>query len=412
MERRDTELTIQEPKHKWRVLALLALAELLAVSIWFSASAVVPALTEIWHLDDAGRAWMTMSVQAGFVVGALGSALLGLPDRLPAHRLLFVSALLAAGANACIPLLARGIGLALLLRFLSGMLVAGIYPVGMKIMATWTRRDRGFAIGLLVGALTIGLAAPHLLYAMSSRSDWRSVLYLASGLTVAGAFIILLLVKEGPYRGASPQFDWRHIGRILKDRPVLLANFGYLGHMWELFAMLAWAPLFILASFEGAGVSSAWAGIAAFAVIASGALGSVVSGLLADKFGRTRVTVMLLSVSGACCLIAGHTFGAHPVLVLAVMFPWGLTVNADSAQYSACVSELCDPRYTGTALTLQTCLGFLLTMATIRIVPTMADALGWDWAFSILAIGPLVGIAAMIVLRRSPAASRLAGGRG
>lgn len=412
MENSVERLNDGEPSHKWPTLLLLAVAELLSISVWFSASAVVPALTALWNLNDSGKAWLTMSIQAGFVAGALGSAILNLADRLPARLLFCLSALVAAATTAAIPLLSRGLGLTLILRFLTGLSLAGVYPVGMKIMASWTRKDRGLAMGLLVGAITIGLAAPHLLRVLGSMNAWKPVLYLASLLTVAGGLITLFLVRDGPYRAVSPRFDWRHVGRILSDRPVLLANLGYLGHMWELFAMMAWMPLFLLASFQLSGLNPVWAGIAAFVVIGVGAPGSVLAGLLADRLGRTRVIVVILVVSGLCSLISGHLFGAHPALLFSVLLVWGFSVNSDSAQYSTCVSELCDPRYIGTALTLQTCLGFLLTMVTIRIVPSVVNAVGWGLAFSILAFGPVVGIGAMLVLRRSPAASRLAGGRG
>jgi MFS family permease len=396
---------------KWLTLVLVSLAELMAMAVWFSASAVVPTLTGLWSLGDSGRAWLTMSVQGGFVVGALASSLINLPDRVVAQRLFATGALLAAGSTAGIALLARGLAVALPLRFTTGLALAGVYPVGMKIMATWTKRDRGLAIGLLVGALTLGSAAPHLLGALRRIGDWRPVLYLSGLLGAAGGALALLGVREGPYRAASPRFDWRYAGRVVSDRPVLMANLGYLGHMWELFAVWAWVPLFVLASFRESGVSPRWAGIAAFAFIAAGAPGSVAAGLLADRLGRTRVIMASLAASGVCSLVVGHLFGRSPLLLGGLLLVWGFAVVADSAQYSASVTELCDPRYTGTALTLQTCLGFLLTMATIRLVPTLVSWLGWGWAFSFLAVGPAVGLAATAILRRSGAAERLAGGR-
>jgi MFS family permease len=382
------------------------------MTVWFSGSAVVTSLTALWSLGDSGRAWLTMSVQVGFVAGALVSAALSLADRVPARRLFSVAALLAAAATASIPAFARGLGTALVLRFLTGFFLAGVYPVGMKIMATWTRRNRGLAIGLLVGALTLGNAAPHLIRAFGGAGQWQLVLYVSGSLAALGALVSLLFVREGPYRAPSPPISIAHVGAILSDRPVLLANLGYLSHMWELFAMWSWVPIFLLASFEVSGTAPIWAGLAAFAVIGAGAPGSLLAGWLADRLGRTRLISVSLLVSGGCAMAAGHLYGSSPLLQFPILLLWGFAVVADSAQYSAYVSELCNPRHTGTALTLQTSLGFLLTLVTIRVVPTLVAQVGWGWAFSLLAVGPLVGLWAMRLLGRMPAAARLSGGRG
>jgi predicted MFS family arabinose efflux permease len=247
---------------------------------------------------------------------------------------------------------------------------------------------------------------PHLLNAIGGTGDWRRVLYMAAGLAAVGGGIAGVVVREGPYATRLPPFDWRQAGRILRQRDLVLVNLGYLGHMWELFAMLTWLPIFLAASYRASGHDPTWASLTAFVAISAGALTSLAAGVLADRVGRTTVTIVALAVSGTCALLVGWLFGAPPALLVPLCLLWGLAVSPDSAQFSAAASELAHPDYIGTALTLQTCLGFLLTLATIRLVPTLEVWVGWGWAFAVLALGPMVGIWAMARLRQRLAHTR------
>ncbi len=407
---RDANEMTGESPGRWRALALLAAAELLAMSLWFSASASVPAIQKEWGLSATGASWLTLAVQLGFVVGTLVSALANLPDVLAARRLMTVSALAGAAVNALFALSARGLPAGLVLRFLTGFFLAGVYPPGMKIMATWFRRGRGMALGFLVGALTLGKAAPYLVNALGSPF-WRSNVLFVSVLAAAAGLLVFFFVHDGPYALPRARFDIQQIGRVFRNRGVRLADFGYFGHMWELYAMWTWIPVMVRASLALRGSPPAAAETISFLVIGAGAAGCVFAGLVADRFGRTLVTSVAMAVSGACCLVIGFFYGGSPTLLAVVAVIWGASVVADSAQFSACVTELGDPQYMGTALTIQTSAGFLLTMGSIQLIPILVGHVGWRFAFAALAPGPAFGVWAMLRLRSLPEASRIAGGR-
>ena len=397
------------------VLLLLALAVLFAMAPWFSASAVGPTLARLWSLTPAGTAWLTMSVQLGFVIGALGSALLTLADIWSARRLVAASAVLAGLATAGVAF-APGPGTGIALRLLTGAALAGVYPPGMKIAAGWFREGRGLAIGILVGALTLGSAAPHLVRWAVPAEWWRAVLLVAAGSAFAGALLVLLIPGDGPHAAPSPPFTWSAVPRILRDRAVVLANLGYLGHMWELYAMWTWMAVFVTESERarrGTGGESltALAGLITFAVVGSGAVGCWLGGKYADRRGRTLVTSWAMALSGTCALLVGLLFAQPPWVLVPLLLVWGVTVVADSAQFSTAVSELAPREYVGTALTLQTSLGFLLTCVTIYLLPLAAGVVGWRWVMATLAVGPAGGVWAMLALRKRPEAARLAGGR-
>jgi len=402
------------PRGPSRALAALSAAELGAVSLWFSASAVLPALSREWHLGDGGRAGLTVAVQAGFIVGTLGSALANLPDIVSPRLLMLWSALAGAVLNGALALWVESLTPALLLRFATGLCMAGAYPPAMKIVATWFRQGRGLAIGILVGALTVGSAAPHLIRGVTEL-PWRGTLLAASTLALGSALLTWLLVREGPDRFPPARFDVRMAAAVFHERGPRLACFGYFGHMWELYAMWTWLGLFLGQSLEARdggsylGLSAPAATFAAMGV--GGAVGAYAGGALADRWGRTTLTMAAMALSGLCAAVIGLSFGGPPALTFWLAALWGVTVIADSAQFSTVITELSPPAYVGTALTAQTCVGFALTMVSIWLIPPVVTAVGWRWAFATLAVGPALGVLAMARLRAQPEALRLAGGR-
>jgi MFS family permease len=380
------------------------------MSLWFSGSAVVPALSKEWHLSDSEISWISIAVQLGFVAGTLISAILNLSDIISARHLVAVSAVAGAITNASFGLYANKPLPGIALRFITGVCLAGVYPPGMKVMATWFRQRRGMALGVLVGALTLGKATPYLVNALGS-ANWRTNVLFVSVLSVVGAIIVLLFVEDGPYALPRATFDLRQVTRIFANRGVRLASFGYFGHMWELYAMWIWIPVMMRASVALAGGDPRFAEISSFLVIGFGAIGCVAAGMWADRVGRTLVTSVAMAISGSCCLIVGLLFGGNPYLLFIIAAIWGASVVADSAQFSSCITELGDQQYIGTALTLQMCLGFLLTTISIELIPKIENVFGWRYAFIILAPGPMLGVVAMLRLRRLPEAVKIAHGK-
>ena len=385
-------------------LAWLSLAMFLGMTLWFSATAATAPIVAEFRLSPADTAWLTMAVQGGFVIGTLLSALLNLPDIVNPRRLFAIGCVIAAVSNAA--LVRAGGPVALVaLRVATGAALAWVYPPGMKIAAGWFEQRRGAALGVLVGALTVGSAFPHLLASRSAALDWRTLVLSASALALAGGALVVTVVGDGPYVASRARFDPGAVVRVFADRRTRLATLGYLGHMWELYAVWTWIAAFASASLgfaRGATPSSPAGSAVAFAAIGSGAIGSAAAGLFADRIGKARVASWAMIVSGACCAAAGFVFHAPPAWLFVFAVVWGAAVVADSAQLSALVAQYSPRDHVGTALTIQTCAGFLLTMASIRLLPVAAQIVGWQWVFICLVPGPVCGVLALRGLADAP----------
>ncbi len=379
-----------------RQLMVLAVALVFAMSPWFSTAAVLGQLRDRWNLSGAESSWLTIAVQLGFVIGAVASSALGLADRIPPRRLLLLGAGLAALANASI-VVVDGFGGALVGRIVTGAALAGVYPPALKAMSSWYRVGRGYALGVMIGALTVGSALPHLLNSIGEL-HWRLLLLTISVLTLAGGLIADRLGEDGPFASKAAVFDPSQIRNIVANRQFRLASLGYFGHMWELYAMWAW----IAAFYRDVFTSPQQASFAAFAVIGIGAAGSVYAGRMSDKWTRSEAAALAMRWSASVAVVMGFLIDAPLPIVVGVGLVWGFWVVADSAQFSTIVTEVVDARWVGTALTLQLAVGFTLTVFTIFLVPVVRDAWGWGWAFLILAPGPMLGAWAMRALRLGP----------
>lgn len=375
-------------------LIVLAVALVLAMSPWFTTAAVIGELRSDWQISTATASWLTIAVQLGFVAGAVVLAATNLADVIPPRTLVLIGAIGAATANAAIVVFDDP-GLAIASRAVSGAFLAAVYPPALKAISQWYVEGRGMAMGVMIGALTLGSALPHLINAVGGLA-WPVTLLIASALTIVGGGLAQILGRPGPHRSPTPPIDISQLWAIARDRDFQLANLGYFGHMWELYAMWSWIAAFYGDVFRSGRVAS----FTAFCVIGVGAVGAWYAGTVSDRLGREVAAGRALRWSGATALVFGFLLEAPPVLLVILGLFWGFWVVADSAQFSALVTESVDPRYVGTAVTLQLAVGFILTVFTIFLVPVVRDAHGWGWAFALLAPGPAAGAVAMERLRQ------------
>jgi MFS family permease len=408
-----TPPTTTEPRQRWRALALISIATLFSLSVWFSTNAVADALQREQGFSNGDLAWLTIAVQIGFVIGTMAIAATNLADIINTRRLFFISAILGAAANLALVFVPDGFGPFFALRILTGIFLGGVYPPGMKIVSGWFRSGRGIAIGVMIGALTLGSGSPHLLRSIFA-ADWHTTIYISSAMALVGGLIVYFMVSDGPFDVPAQRFNPKYMLETLRRRSSRLVLFGYLGHMWELYAMWAWIGAFLTTIYGQrflVGDSLSLASLIAFLTFLAGAVGCVLGGLLAQRWGRCLVTSVAMVLSGGTALYLGFLPADWGWLIAIVAIVWGTAIIADSGQFSTAMTEVTDPAYRGTALTFQTGLGFLLTVLTIRMVPIIEDAAGWGVTFALLAIGPVFGTASMMWLRTLPEAEAIAGGK-
>lgn len=385
---------------KFRSISLLLLAEVAVMSLWFVSAAILPQMLREVDLSPFRQAALSSGVQAGFVIGAILSAVLGLADRYDPRRVFALSAIGAGLVNIVLLIASPGSALAIAARVVTGALLAGVYPVGMKIAVGWGDKDRGFLVGALVGALTLGSATPHLI-ALGGGSDWRLTVVIASIAAIVGG-ILSLFVMLGPHHTTALRFNPGVIIDAWTNKKVRLAYAGYLGHMWELYAMWAWIAAATTVSYSatlGQNDAEQLSKLTAFIAIASGGLACVFAGNLADKIGKAEVTIIAMIVSSIAAILTALTFGGPVWITFGIVVIWGISIIPDSAQFSAIVADASPPEQVGSLMTLQTALGFALTFITVQVAPALAAGFGWPIVLGGLAIGPILGIAAMLRLR-------------
>ena len=396
----------------WFALSIISICLVGAMSTWFSGTVILPELTLRSGLGESEMVWLTNAVQLGFVIGAIVLAFFNLSDSMPLILLIAFSCTLAAIANLLLIWTDTPLSI-IAVRLLTGVALSGVYPSVVKLIATWFQKSRGVAMGVIIGALTLGSAAPHFFRAMTPDTDWLIVIWVSSLMTFLAGMILVFFVSEGPFYFARTRFKPSQIIQVLNNKPLALVNIGYLGHMWELYAMWAWILTFahfLLNDFD-------WVPFGApeyfsFFIVSIGAIGCVIAGYLSDIYGRCYITAALMLVSGSCAFSIGFLVNTSPFLVGLIALLWGLTIIADSGQFSAAVTELSEPNLVGTALTVQMAIGFGITMITIWLVPVFAQLFGsFQWMFLLLAPGPFIGAIAMLLLRRHPQSEKLALGK-
>ncbi|MGM9489951.1 MFS transporter [Ideonella sp. YS5] len=370
-----------------RVLPVIVVSQFCGTSLWFAANAVMPDLQRDWGLPASAAGTLTSAVQVGFVCGTLTFALLMVADRHRPTRVFLACALAGAAANASTVLLQGQWAALLALRFAVGFLLAGIYPVGMRIAAAWYREGLGAAMGVLIGALVLGTALPHGLRALGASLPWQGVLMAVSALAALGGLATALLLPDTPQATRGAPITPKALAVIWTDASVRASVFGYFGHMWELYTFYVLLPLILATRMAGAAISAA-----SFGIIAGGFAGCVVGGLMARRHGPARVAAAQLATSGACAVASPLMLQAPTPLFIAWLALWGITIVGDSPQLSTLTAQNAPPSLVGSVLTFANCIGFAITVFSIELFSRTAPAVSLEGLLPWLAVGPAFGL--------------------
>jgi MFS family permease len=389
-------------KRPARILPVIIFSQFTGTSLWFASNAVMGDLQRTWELADAALGYMTSAVQFGFITGTLVFAFFNISDRLSPRIIFFACSVLGAISNLSIFLLARGLPSLLIFRFITGFLLAGIYPVGMKIAAGWYEKGLGRALGFLVGALVLGTAFPHLLKGMGHTLTWETVILAISVVSTAGGILMLWLVPDGPHLVQGTRFSPDAFKTIFQSKHLRAATFGYFGHMWELYTLWAFLPVF-LSNYLSRSQETINVSYWAFAIIAAGFVGCAAGGLLSKKTGSARVAFYQLAASGICCLISPLMYHVPLGAFLSFLIFWGVVVAGDSPQFSALSARTAPRELVGSALTLINCIGFFITIFSIQIANYLTTLISPSYIFLFLTPGPIFGLFSLIPLfRKNP----------
>ncbi|MEN1969432.1 MFS transporter [Lentibacillus sp. N15] len=383
--------------NRWTALTLIGISVFFSLSLWFSTSVIEAELKTRWHLTSLMESWLSIAIPIGFVIGAFVSSFFGLADRYNTRKFFAMSAFTGALLNGMLIFIDQGV-LGILFRIFIGITLAGVYPPAVKLISQWFPKRRGVATGILIAALSLGSSLPHFISLFISFLDERLVLLLCSLLAIIAAILMNYALSDAPGSANNKSFSLGMVKKILHNKPVMLANYGYFGHMWELYGMWTWLPAFLISSFSSYSPSfDPWvSALVTFGSIGvAGGVGCVIGGLISDKIGRSNLTIIAMTVSGLCAISIGFAFGHYPWLTIFLALVWGMFVVADSAQFSAAVSEFSEVEYAGTALTFQMCIGYLITIGSINLIPLVRDFIGWEWVFTLLSVGPIIGIITM-----------------